>query len=141
MTTASTARASALVLSLALVSCGGGGGGGGTITTGPTPTPSANPSPGPGLIASANTLSFGSPSDQAQTFTVQESNYSGSFHETDNCAVPAIAQVNGVTTAGTVGQFTVVPRAIGTCVVSVTSDLSQKVTVSVVVSATVIPVY
>ena len=39
MTTAFTARASALVLSLALVSCGGGGGGGGTITTGPTPTP------------------------------------------------------------------------------------------------------
>ena len=104
MTTASTARASALVLSLTLVACGGGGG-----ASAPVPTPSPSPSPTVCAIVPCSSFTFNSfPTGVPVSITLANGGPPQLLGLSPQSTQPAIAHTPfTVTWAGTAGPFSV----------------------------------
>lgn len=127
-------------LSLVLLSaCGGGGGGGSSPAV--TVTPSPSPPPPAPLTVSKAAVSFGSTSDPAQSFTASETGFSGALTESDTCAAGSVATTTPNAGTGPSASFTVTPKSVGSCTITLTDTLGQRATVSVSVTATVIPVH
>jgi hypothetical protein len=106
---------------------------GATPTPTPTPTPTATPSPTPTpvpatIVPAPASLAFtGLGAPNAQSFSVTESGYAGTFSEGDSCT--GIATI--VTASPT---FTVTPVAVGTCAITVLDIQQHHVAVAVTVT-------
>jgi hypothetical protein len=83
-----------------------------------TPTPTPTPTPGPVVPAPTSLAFTGLGAPNAQSVSVTESGYSGTFSEVDTCA-------NIATIATASPTFTVTPVAIGTCAITIL-DISQR---------------
>ena len=98
---------------------------------GPTasPSPSPSPAPVPPIVLTPPSLSFASPSAAAQTVTVAESGYGGTF-AVDATACAGIATV---TLSPDTRTLTVTPAAAGSCaaVVRDTRGASTNLPISV----------
>jgi len=105
------------------------------VPSGPTPTPS--PGPTGALNANPTSLSItGAGAAYAQNVLVQETGFSGAFHETDTCsAATPIASMTGL---GSGPSSTVVVTGVnsGTCSATFTDGRGGIATVSIVVTTT-----
>ncbi len=85
---------------------------------GATPTPTPTPTPAPVVPAPASLAFTGLGAPNAQSVSVSESGYGGTFSEADSCAGIA-------TIAAASPTFTVTPIAVGTCSITIL-DISQR---------------
>jgi hypothetical protein len=106
----------------------------------PSPSPSSSPSPSGSptatlgsVILSTSAMSFlGTGSANNQSFSVTQTNYSGTFTVTNGSP-----SCSGIATAsGTSPSFTVTPVAVGHCVLTVTGGNSQTASLTIDVSST-----
>ena len=99
-------------------------------TSGGTVAPLAPPPVAAPLLASATTLTFiAAGSAHAQTFTVTEAGYAGTFTEVDTCA--GVASVSPATATGPSAIFTVTPSASGSCSVTIKDGGGQTAGIAV----------
>jgi hypothetical protein len=123
-----------LVSSVALcalaTACGGG-------STASAPLPATTPPPTtPGaLVLTPTTLNFlASGASSAQTFSADETGYTGAFTETDTCN--ALATVSTPSSSGPAATYTVVPLGAGTCTITIRDSNGQKHTIAVSLTLT-----
>ena len=133
----------ALTFVLVLAACGGGSSTPAVVPPAggaPSSSPASTPTPAGAPDASPASLAFTSGS--AQTLTITETGYGGSFTESDTCDPysGAIAAVStGAKSAGT-AAYVVAPLAAGTCTITVTDASGHAAAVSVSVSTAAITV-
>ncbi|MFZ1123950.1 MAG: hypothetical protein WAN59_02255 [Candidatus Baltobacteraceae bacterium] len=70
--------------------------------------------------------------ENAQSFSVSESYYNGTWTESDTCATGSVASVS---TSDHI-NFTVTPSAAGTCTITVSDSYNQQASVGVTVTTT-----
>jgi hypothetical protein len=94
---------------------------------GATPTPTPSPTPAP-VVPVPTAIAFtGLGAANAQSVSVTESGYSGTFSEADSCA--------GIATIATASpKFTVTPIAVGTCSITISDTAQHSVAVAVTVT-------
>ena len=121
-----------VVAAIVMQGCSSGGSTGGTGS--PTVPMSTVIQVAPGSLSFA---ALGSAN--AKTFLAFENLYTGALAETDTCN-PSVGTIANVSPASgtTPVTFTVTPRAIGTCAVTVSDTNSQTATVSVKIVATIV---
>lgn len=107
-----------------------------TLTIAPTPTPTPSPTMSPTPMPHVSPASLAFSSGATQTFTVQESTYSGTL--TASSASTAVATVSPASANGPTATFTVQPIAGGTTTINVSDSLGNTATVSVSVNGGVI---
>jgi hypothetical protein len=96
--------------------------------TAPSPTATATPEPPIASVASLAFTSLGAQS--AQTFSVKEARYTGTWTETDTCAAFATVATTDHT------NFTVTPNAVGSCAITITDSFKTSTKVPVDVTST-----
>ena len=99
----------------------------------PTPVPTPTPTPAP-VVATPTSLTFASSASAAQTFSVTQPGYTGSF-----TALSSATNVATVTPSST-GTFTVTPTGAGPATITVTGNGARTTTVSVSVQGVPITV-
>lgn len=101
-----------------------------------TPTSAPTPSPTPGApTASAASLSFAAlGSSYAQTFTMTESAYGGTWSESDTCAGRVTVTATGNT------HFRVTPNAVGACTITMSDSFGASTAIAVDITSSTIGV-
>lgn len=101
------------------------------VTATPTPTPTAPP---PGVLSvNPTTVNvYGTGAANAAQILAQETGYSGSFAESNNCA--SIASIAPASASGPTATFTVTGINAGTCSANFTDANSQHIPVSITVT-------
>jgi hypothetical protein len=119
-------RIPALLLFVALISCGGGGGGGSSSTgslpggTLPTNAPTIAPSQQPAetiVLAPTNVFDFYAVGGSyAQTITVSETGYAGTFTSVSANPAASCSGILAVAALASAGGFSLTPLAPGGCI-------------------------
>jgi hypothetical protein len=131
-------RTSALLMVVALTACGGADGTNPvSVLVAPSPTP--GPAGATGILqVSPPALTFTTVTSATQNVAVTESNYTGTFAETDTCA--SIATASTTAASGPQSSFAVVPVAGGSCEITFKDSGNKTVTVSVIVTTSALNV-
>jgi len=100
----------------------------------PSTQPSTQPTSLPGVLTvSPATVSLGGTGATfAQAVSVVETNYAGSFSESNTCT--GVATISPSSASGPAATFTVTGSAVGTCAATISAQNSQHVTIDITVT-------
>ncbi|HTV74774.1 MAG TPA: hypothetical protein VME66_13845 [Candidatus Acidoferrales bacterium] len=105
----------------------------------PTASPTATPTPvptAPGVLNVAPTALpiYGTGAANANTLTVSESGYAGTFSENDTCS--SVATIATSNASGPTATYTVTGVGAGTCNVTFEDSFAQQASASITVTTT-----